>query len=114
MSQSPIAKTPGTLVRTCVGDDVAALVGLDAGRLGAEVVGVGAPAGRDQKMRAGDFHRLAAPAVTETATLSPRSATPRSRRRRSGCGSRFALENFADCDRDVLVLARDQIAGCAG
>ena len=40
--------------------DVAALVGLDPGRIEAEVVGVGAPPGRDQKMRAGHFGRPAA------------------------------------------------------
>ena len=57
--QSPSAQMPGTLVLQAVVDgDVAALVGRDAGRVEAEIVGVRAPADREQHVRADD-RRLA-------------------------------------------------------
>ena len=88
--------------------DVAALVGLDARLVQAEIVGVGPAAGRDQEVRADDLARLAADGHADrhlaAAALDPG---------RIGIGQdpdALVLEDLADRLRDVLVLARDQLA----
>ena len=93
--QSPIAQMPLDVGAQLVVDrDVAARVGLDAGVVEAEIVGVGPPADREQQMRA----RRSASAPSRGSTVE---------RRRPAVTNRCV---GADVDVDALVSRMSLIA----
>ena len=105
---SPSAQTPATLVSSRSStDDLAALVGFDAGRVEAEVGGVRHAADGQQQVRAVDLGRaLGARDADHDAAAAARLDAHALRVEPHAMPSRF--EDVADRLRHVVVLAPDQ------